>query len=443
MSSNNVIRVSEFEKLYYNEDKPFKQKHWEALCKYLENINKKEEKRIEYFRILNKGIQFTNFVGVIQAGNLTIEVLPKINKGSSTASNETVENSKDTSPGSFELKSNWHNVLLNMLKECRFLKVNHVDYANLNLRSNSILEVYLELFLNETERLLHEGLVKKYKKNDGNQNALKGQLIFSKQIAYNITHQERFFVRYTEYSNDNIYNQIIYKTILLIPTLSNSIYLLDKVGRLLLDFPEVSDITVTNETFNRLPLNRKTERYAEALMISKMLLLNYRPDITGGNENVIAILFDMNKLWEEFVYRRLKREEIKFGITVHRQQSAEFWKSSSDAWPKKIRPDIVMKKDKSTIIIDTKWKTLDDLIPADDDLKQMFVYNLFWECEKSILLYPSLKGLSGCGDYYDFRKIADHYTQCAIETVNVLDDKNHLDKAFGAKVLGNIIEKKI
>ncbi len=75
MVSKNVIRVSEFEKLYYDDTKPFKQKHWEALCRYLENVNRTEEKRIEYFRILNRGIQFTNFVGVIQAGNLTIEVL--------------------------------------------------------------------------------------------------------------------------------------------------------------------------------------------------------------------------------------------------------------------------------------------------------------------------------------------------------------------------------
>ena len=91
MQKRNTIRVSEFERLYYDDGKPFKQTHWEALCRYLESVNRKEEKRTEYFRILNKGIQFTNYVGVIQAGNLTIEVLPKVDKGYTTAANANVE----------------------------------------------------------------------------------------------------------------------------------------------------------------------------------------------------------------------------------------------------------------------------------------------------------------------------------------------------------------
>src|SRR5206468_400901 len=92
-------------------------------------------------------------------------------------------------------------------------------------------------------------------------------------------------------------------------------------------FPEVSSGNVNAETFIRLQFDRKTERYKEALLISKMLLLNYRPDITGGTENVIAILFDMNKLWEEWVYRRLKKEEQAFEIEVKGQQIKDFWTS--------------------------------------------------------------------------------------------------------------------
>lgn len=441
MPAKNIIRVSEFEKLYYNDAKPFKQKHWEALCRYLESTNKKEKKRVEYFRILNKGIQFTNYVGVIQAGNLTIEILPKIDKSSTTAANENIDKLDNEETNK---KQQWHDVLLQMLKECRFLNVRQVDYANLNLRSNSILDIYLELFLNETERLLHEGLLKKYGRRDNNQTALKGQLQFPKQIAYNNTHQERFYVRYTEYNRNNIYNQILYKTLSLIPKLSNSPYLLDKVGRLQLDFPELSNGVINASTFNRLQFDRKTERYKEALLISKMLLLNYRPDITGGAENVIAILFDMNKLWEEWVYRRLKKEEVLFGITVHRQQSENFWNSPVLSRPKTIRPDIVVKRNNpaQTIIIDTKWKLVDDLIPGDEDLKQMYIYNLFWNCEHSILLYPSTEKNSNTGDYMDYRNKEEHHTKCSLLTVNVLDEFCKLDKNFGTSVLKEVVRVK-
>lgn len=432
MASNNVIRVSEFEKLYYDDDKPFQQKHWEALCRYLENENKKEDNRVEYFRILNKGIQFTNFVGVIQAGNLTIEILPKIDKGATTAANEYI---KDLEDKEGTKKQQWHDVLLQMLKECRFLNVAHVDNANLNLRSNSILDIYLELFLTEAEKLIREGLLNKYKKREGNQTALKGQLLFQKQIAYNSTHQERFYVRYSEYNRNNIYNQILYKTLYLIPNLSNSYYLLDKVGRLKLDFPELSTCFVNAETFNRLRFDRKTERYKKAMLISKMLLLNYRPDITGGTENVIAILFDMNKLWEEFVYRRLKKEENAFSISVHRQLSEDFWKSENLYRAKTIRPDIVIKKGNETIVIDTKWKILDDLIPSDADLKQMFVYNLYWHCDRSILLYPSYNPGRSDGTYGDFEKVHLHHSSCSVITISILNEEQKLHKNFGKDLL--------
>lgn len=432
----NVIRVSEYEKLYYDDSKPFKLKHWEALCKYLEIINKKEERRVEYFRIVNKGVQFTNYVGVIQAGNLTIEVLPKMDNESSTAANANIDNlEKDTAAE----KHKWHNVLLQMLKECRFLRVNHVDYASLNLRSNSILDVYLELFLAETESLMHEGLLKKYRKNEGNQKALKGQLQFRKQIAYNSTHQEQFYVRYTEYNRNNIYNQLLFMTLLIIPMISNNSYLLDKVARLKIDFPDVSSCNINSETFNSLQFDRKTERYKEALLISKMLLLKYRPDITGGTENVIAILFDMNKLWEEWVFRRLKKEEVNSDISVQRQQSADFWNSDLLASPKKMRPDIIITTFKEKIIIDTKWKIVDDLIPSDADLKQMFVYNLFWESYRSILLYPAVDNQFNHGDYVDYRDKTKQFTQCTVQTVNVLDEKNCLSVDFGKCFIKNII----
>jgi 5-methylcytosine-specific restriction enzyme subunit McrC len=429
MPIKNVIQVSEFEKLYYDDRKPFKQKHWEALCRYLEQQNRNEDKRIEYFRILKNGIQFTNFVGVIQAGSLTIEILPKVDKGSTTAANQDLT---ELESNEFEQKQQWHNVLLQMLKECRFLKVNHVDYANLNLRSNSILDIYIELFLTETERLLHEGLLKKYQKKEGNQTALKGQLLFAKQIAQNIAHQERFSVRYSQYNRDNIYNVILYKTLSLIPSISNNVHLLDKAGRLRLDFPEVANCNVNEDTFNKLQFDRKTERYKEALLISKMLLLNYRPDITGGLENVIAILFDMNKLWEEFVYRRLKKEEAVYNIRVLRQQSKDFWLKETGVKSQKIRPDIVINYNyaiegdttvEKTLIVDTKWKNNDDLNPSDEDLKQMFVYNLYWKCEKSILLFPTNVPKSLSGSYYSHLIGGKMDKECRLLTVSVLKEK--------------------
>lgn len=445
MPERNIIRAYEFEKLYIDEagNRPFQRKHWVLLCNYLEKSSQQARHRVEYFRILNKGIQFTNFVGVIQAGNLTIEVLPKVDKAVATARNETLADLEKAEPEIAGAQARWHKVLLDMLKECRHIQVSHVDYANLNLKSNSVLDVYIKLFLVEAERLLHEGLTKKYQERQGNQTALKGNLLFHKQVTNNSTRQDRFFVRYSEYTRDNIFNAIIHKTLCLIPRISSNKSFIDKTGRLQMDFPETYGHKINDETFDRLKFDRKTERYREAMLISRMLLLNFRPDISGGTENVIAILFDMNKLWEEFIFRRLKKLESAHDIIVERQQSRNFWRTSLMPRPKTIRPDMVIRSISTgrVIVLDTKWKIIDGLIPDDDDLKQMYVYNLFWSCDKSILLYPDKEDRGAMGDYIDFSNEKQTDRRCEVITTCILDDDGYLRKDLGVSLLNRIIKE--
>jgi 5-methylcytosine-specific restriction enzyme subunit McrC len=260
---------------------------------------------------------------------------------------------------------------------------------------------------------------------------MKGQLLFSQNISHNLIHQERLYVRYAEYNRNNIFNQILYKTLCLITVVSRNASVTDKANRLLLDFPEMPDCKVTFSTFDKLVFDRKTERYKEALLISKMLLLNYRPDITGGAESVIAIMFDMNQLWEEFVYRRLVKSAGD-GVQISRQNRRKFWYNTKDDFHKDIRPDIVITKNGKTFIFDTKWKIINDNRPGDDDLKQMFVYNLLWDAEKSFLLYPGTHETCQ-GSYHHFelsklsgKKHQSFYNDCSLAFIDLCTKEGKL-----------------
>jgi 5-methylcytosine-specific restriction enzyme subunit McrC len=429
----NTIQVFEHQKLYFNESGPFKEVHWKALARYAEIVDE------AYYSVLGKGIKFSNFVGVIQARNLTIEVLPKTDTPLPTAENAETRNDPE--------KNLWHQVLIDMLRECRLLKAEESNKAFLRFRDHSLLELYLQLFLTETERLLHEGLIKKYSKEEGNQLSLKGQLLFSRNLCHNIVHNERFYVRHTVYNSENIFNQLLYKTLLTIPKISNNSFVIDQVNRILFSFPELGDIKVSNQTFKKLTYDRKTERYRDALMISKMILLNFHPDIMQGSENVVAILFDMNKLWEEFVYRRLRKEEKNFNFKVSGQTSKEFWKPTHFGYSKTVRPDIVVTYEldgkAETVILDTKWKVLQKLTPSDDDLKQMFVYNLLWKSEKSFLIYPSNTSSSSSGDYHYARHYLDENV-CSVEAIAVLsEERKMLDRNFGCRLITGILGQEL
>ncbi|MDU8886310.1 restriction endonuclease [Yeosuana sp. MJ-SS3] len=396
-----LIRVFEYEKLTIrskcSEGKELGEKVINKLWQYNDVNNN------IYFDGIRNGVKFKHFVGVIQIGNITIEILPKADKQKSTE----------------DEKKNWHDALLKMLAKCKKIRVDSVSKASLRKRNHSLLDLYFELFLQEVNYLLEHGLIKKYRKNNGNLNALKGRLDFGKNIQSNLIHKERFFTTHQVYDYDHLINQILYKALLVLQTITNNTSLSDNIIRTLGNFPEIKEKEINKGHFDSLVANRKSTKYDEALKISKMILLNYSPDIKGGDENMLALLFDMNKLWEEYVYRVLAKNQDD-RLKVRFQNSDKFWEN------KRIKPDIVLTKtndegDKETFVIDTKWKVIDPKKPGDDDLKQMFAYNMYWNSSKSMLLYPSSN--PEVTSYGSFHKGRDGENKCKLGFIKVMKEK--------------------
>ncbi len=103
-------------------------------------------------------------------------------------------------------------------------------------------------------------------------------------------------------------------------------------------------------------------------------------------------MFDMNKLWELFVLKALRRKSAN-SIKIHAQKRATFWQSDK-VGEKHLKPDILIEGleregNTETIILDTKWKLPYDQKPSDNDLKQMFAYNENFNAKAIFLIYPS------------------------------------------------------
>ena len=175
-------------------------------------------------------------------------------------------------------------------------------------------------------------------------------------------------------------HQILYKGLLVLKTFVND-SLKDKLNRLLFEFQDFENINIQKKHFDKIIIDRKSHDYQKAIAIAKIIILNYSPSLNYGNENLLTLLFDMNALWEEYIYRILHKHKTD-EMQVSFQNSDKFWEN------KRIRPDIVLKTKDETFVIDTKWKIIEANHPSDDDLKQMFVYNLHWKAEKTLLLYP-------------------------------------------------------
>jgi len=372
---------------------PFDSKILEALQIYY------GEKGVPYFSLIHNGVRFNEYVGVIQVGNTIIEVLPK-------ADNTATD--KDE-------KNKWHTILIDMLFAVGVFDIHAPSSSSLKLKPNAILDLYFQHFISEVEYLLHRGLVKQYHKKEANVTALKGSLQFSKHIQQNLTHQERFYVRHITYDVAHQLHYILYKTICILQRTNVNPTLQSRIEALLLNFPEMPDTRITEATFTRLTFNRKTKAYEPAINIARLLLLQYHPDVSRGNNSILALMFDMNSLWEQFVYVSIKKNK---DITITAQHTRYFWQSDEGKLSK-IRPDIWIKKGEESFILDTKWKNLNGYNPSPEDLRQMYVYHEYYTARKVALVYPGIEKDPIRGTYLSPNNQQKSTKECSIMSITI------------------------
>ena len=114
-----------------------------------------------------------------------------------------------------------------------------------------------------------------------------------------------------------------------------------------------------------------------------------------------------------------------------------------------LKPDVVIqhKDDPNKVyIIDTKWKRPQNKSSSISDLRQMYVYNRFWNAQKAMLLYP------GESNYNSFKKFeTEDFVRNGSQTnsiihlcksgfISVLDENNKLSTTIGKEVLALLEE---
>lgn len=211
-----------------------------------------------------------------------------------------------------------------------------------------------------------------------------------------------------------------------------------------LGFEAVSDARVTADTFDRLRMDRGTERYRKAIQLARLIILNYSPDLRRGGEHVLAVLFDMNRLFERFILVQLHRaaqtQPDGDRVRIEGQASQRFWASRS------IRPDVVIEfpsHAQGRLILDTKWKIPNGDQPSDEDLKQMYAYNLHFAAENSLLVYPRADAAQS-ESHHAYVPSASlppgHRHTCGTHFIELFDPQQKLRTDIGTQLLARVRE---
>ncbi len=345
--------------------KDFTQKHLDSLSKWLER-NQTTEDNSQYFSLIDHGVKFKSWVGILQVGNLYIEVLPKISNQDGS--------SKD-------VQDEWRNRLCKMISFTKTLDIRTTEQSSQNTKSQPLWEIFYRYYLSLVQDLIKSGLVKSYKHEIANRTSLKGKLIFQKQITKNVVHKEKFYTDASVYNRDTLVNQVLFKALRLISKYPSISF---ESKSLLENFEEITDKKPQQVDWNKIQqakTARKTASYSDALTFAELIIKGTNPDFNSGLYDVVGIMFDMNKLFEKYVAQKLA---AAFPGKISAQNGGYIWKN------RRAIPDIIYKKSASeNIIFDTKWKRIsDEKDIASADIFQMYVYCKRFNAKKAFLVYP-------------------------------------------------------
>ena len=345
-------------------------------------------------------IQFKNYVGTIALPcGVSIEILPKI----------AIERDERIS----------RKLVIEMLKASGVIPYKTFQNANVKTDELNLFEIYIRLFLNELYVLSQKGFRAGYVNEEANETVLRGKLLFKEQMRYNSAHKERFYVSHDEYNFNRPENRIIKTTLNFVRRISQNEENLRDIRRFLLMFEDIDFSQNTENDFSKCSIDRLTKDYTPILKLCRVFLKKKDFTIYGGDNNVIALLFPMEKLFEKYVAHEMRRYAKLKGWALHEQAGGL---SLFDNRKFALRPDILLECDGQKMIVDTKWKRLykdknSNYGISQADMYQMYAYHTrYTNVSKVVLLYPFYEEIEA-DDYL----IKDMAVQVSIRFFNLIE----------------------
>lgn len=350
-----------------------------------------------------KSIKATQYVGLIRLGSTTLQILPKI------AYSGDFDGPQHSQAYQAAVRSAMHNLLV-MLCVAIDLPLRAQDTTQLHSEAGDWLEVLTRLFTLELHRQFQAGLPHEYVRIEERLPVVRGRWLVGRQIARHAHDFTHFDVAYDEYSPDTPLNRIFALT-------ADALWHLTQDSfnrRLLSDLrdwltnanPQQRDLRAD---LDRVQFSRLNERFRPAFSLATLFWESRLVQLSAGKSPAFAFVFDMNRLFQDFVSHFLQRHrkrilpaawkdaEIVLQAAKRRMFLADRIESGQAQGKPVLRivPDILFTDAMgvSLLIADAKYKRLSPEKPDagvdQGDVYQLLAYSHRWHCPRILMLYPA------------------------------------------------------
>lgn len=330
-------------------------------------------------------LKLDNYVGVLQTPcGTVIEILPKITED---IGEEDANKSR--------------NLLIKMLKAALDLPVRKADHADIQEFKHPLLEWVMKEFINELDHLIKRGLRFDYQRVEEEQRYLRGQLNINKQLRQPPGREHIFNIRHDLFLPDRPENRLLKAALMRVCKLSQNPItwrLAHELAGILSEIPASKD---TREDFQKWRNDRLMAHYQSVRPWCELVLGQHMPLAMRGGSEGISLLFPMEKLFEIFVERNLRKLMIP-PYSLKPKAASEFLCKHSGGNMFQLQPDLVIMNNKfMCAVLDTKWKLLsmdrkDKYGLSQSDFYQLFAYGHKYLYGKGdmMLIYPKTAAFS-------------------------------------------------
>jgi 5-methylcytosine-specific restriction enzyme subunit McrC len=240
-------------------------------------------------------------------------------------------------------------------------------------------------------RALERGPIRGYRPREERADALRGRIRFADQIARGAGLPIPLEIAYSDYTSDVLENRMLL-------TAASLLLRLPRVApsarrRLLHARSRLENVQMLRDwSAVRAPdVTRLNEHYRPALVLAELVLRNLSISQETGEVESTTFVFDMNKVFEDFVTAALTESMRRYGGTV-RPQVGDY---SLDIGSRlRLKPDIGWwDGSRCLAILDAKYKAIDEGLLRHGDAYQMLAYCTAYGLKRGYLVYARDTGV--------------------------------------------------
>lgn len=338
-------------------------------------------------------VRARNLVGVVETPGLALEILPKVDPGSSEGS----------------VAPNAARNLVHMLSVSGGVPTHAVGSAGLELQTVDLLDVFARSFAGRLLDEILKGVHRDYSRYEDELSHVRGQILLQHEMRRPPWMRHRISVRFDEYDENSIVNQTLKAAAVRLLGLVSNRETVALLARILDELDAVEGRTPSRRETAAIRFDRMNQRFTALFSFAQAVLYGESPTLRSGDLESFSIVFPMDALFEGFFARSLVRHARHLRLRrgwIHTQaRGRRRWLLRTEPEGPdvlKLRPDVVLDRDGclDSMLVDTKWKRLlpDAMKPLNGidagDIYQVVTYAVRYQCDEAVLVYPKVEGVS-------------------------------------------------